>query len=184
MKKTDIKNEMITKRLDYSVIQRAAWDKAIHDAVIDRVDSQKIIALYAAFNHEVDTYGIMETLFWSKGHRIVLPRIENKAMNFYEIKSFNDLKKSSYGILEPRGTSVIDPKTIDVMIVPMVAFNRQCYRVGYGGGYYDRYTKDTEFLKIGVAYAFQETEEQFQESHDIPVDVVITDKEVIYDNTK
>lgn len=183
MNKKQIKNIMIEKRQSYSVIQRSPWDKIIHDSIIPMLEPHKTIAIYASFNGEVDTYGIIETLLWSK-HRIVLPRIENKTMNFYEIDNFHDLRKSSYGILEPVSETIVPAEMIDIMVVPLVAFNRKCYRVGYGGGYYDRYTVHTHFPKIGLAYSFQETSVPFQEDHDIALDVIVTEKEVIYDSEK
>lgn len=182
MDKRTLAQGALEKRKQYDVLTRAPWDKAIHDAVLDRLEGHHVIALYAAFNHEVDTYGIMETLFWDAKYTLCLPKVEDHDMHFYKISNFNQLEPSKMGILEPITEERIDPHLIDVMIIPMLAFNQKGYRVGYGGGYYDRYLANTNPLKMGIAYSFQETHVDFQEMHDIPCDVIITDQHVINPN--
>lgn len=179
MDKRKIAHKKMSKRATYTVEQRILWDQKIHDDVIDRIGNHKVIALYAAFNHEVDTYGIIETLLWRDDITIVLPRVKGQSMDFYSIQNLTDLKPGVMGILEPTAEQPIEASAIDCIIVPMAAFNREGYRIGYGGGYYDRYLKNQSFIKIGVAYDFQETPEVFQEAHDIPCDVIITNQEVI-----
>ncbi len=178
--KRDIADAIIAQRKKYDVETRLPWDKAIHDQVIERTSGHKVIALYAAFNHEVDTYAIMETLWWDPTLTLVLPKISNKAMTFHPVTGFQDLTPGQLGILEPTTAVTIDAKDIDMMLIPMVAFNRNGYRIGYGAGYYDRYLKDTDFIKIGLAYDFQETTVSFEEMHDISCDAIITNREVIH----
>ncbi len=83
-----------------------------------------------------------------------------------------------YGIREPdpRYAKKIAREDIDLILVPCLAFNPERYRLGYGGGYYDRYLKDCHALKIGIAYSLQECREDFREEHDIPLDLIITEK--------
>ena len=65
------------------------------------------------------------------------------------------------------------------MVVPLVAFNRKKYRVGYGKGFYDKYLKDFQGTTIGLAFSFQEVDEDFEDEYDIPLDYIITEKEII-----
>lgn len=178
MRRKEIRDTMLEKRMAYTVSMRAPMDKVIHDAIIERVTEHQTIALYASFRNEVDTYGIMETLFWDETKTLVLPRVEGNVMHFYAIKSFSDLQMNAMGILEPIGDTVIDPNTIDVVLVPLLAFNQKGYRLGYGGGYYDRYLQHQTFLKIGLAYDFQYNEEFEVFEHDVACDAIITNSEV------
>lgn len=98
-------------------------------------------------------------------------------MNFYLINSLDELKKSSFGILEPSNQSkIINKENIDLLIVPMVAFDSNHNRLGYGGGYYDRYLKNYAGKVIGLAFSFQQTEALPVESFDIPIKTIIDEK--------
>ena len=179
MDKKQIANKKLKQRTSYSVMERLPWDQAIHDAVIDSVSPGTIIGVYAAYKSEVDTYGIMESLFFDESITIVVPRIlEDRQMEFIKINSFSDLKKNKMGILEPVGHEVLEPSLI---LVPLLAFNERGYRVGYGGGYYDRYLEAHKAYSIGLAYEFQKTSLQFQEDHDVACDVIITNEGVYYE---
>ncbi|MBK2404004.1 5-formyltetrahydrofolate cyclo-ligase [Erysipelothrix sp. strain 2 (EsS2-7-Brazil)] len=182
MDKKTIAQGVLEKRKQYDVLMRAPWDSVIHNAVMDRLEGHQTIALYAAFNHEVDTYGMMETLFWDDRYTICLPKIKGESMDFYTITGFEQLQPGVMGILEPTTNHKISADEIDVVIVPMVAFNRQGYRIGYGGGYYDRFLKGINAIKIGVAYSFQETDIPFQQDHDIRCDVIITENAIMNPN--
>lgn len=182
MDKKKIAQGVLEKRKQYDVLMRAPWDKAIHNAVIDRLEGHQTIALYAAFNHEVDTYGIMETLFWDKHYTICLPKIKGDTMEFYVITGFDQLQPGVMGILEPTGNQKISADEIDVVIIPILVFNQNGYRIGYGGGYYDRFLAKVSPVKIGIAYSFQETDVLFQEDHDIPCDVIITENAIFNPN--
>ena len=84
-------------------------------------------------------------------------------------------KKSHYGILEPVNAKIIDKNEIDMIIVPMVAFDAQRHRMGHGKGYYDRYLKDYQGMKIGVAFECQKFPQLDVYPHDIPMDLIISE---------
>lgn len=88
------------------------------------------------------------------------------------------LEKGTLGILEPSGTKEIDKSNIDVMLVPMVAF-QYLYRVGYGKGYYDRYLKDFQGLKIGIAFDMQEVDDYVPNPFDQKMDLIVTETRII-----
>lgn len=102
-------------------------------------------------------------------------------MKFIEWVPGEPMKAGAYGIMEPSGGGMIVP---NVILVPLVAFDRRGYRLGYGAGYYDAtiaHLKHTNpsLLTIGVGYSFQEVERLPNEAHDERLSLVVTDKEVI-----
>ena len=86
--------------------------------------------------------------------------------------------KNKYGIDEPIDKQEINKEFLDLMIVPLVGYDANCYRLVYGGGYYDRYLKDFNAPTIGLAYTFQYIEHYQSEDFDIPLDDIITDKKI------
>ena len=116
----------------------------------------------------------------SKKFKISLPVIKNNYGMDFQLFSFKDvLKTNLYGIPEPIKKKHVNP---DVLFVPLVAFDRYGFRLGYGGGFYDRYIQKLQnrksFLSIGFAYSFQEINKIPKESFDKPLDLVITEKKV------
>ena len=120
----------------------------------------KRIALYRSVNGEVPVDGLAE-FFMSQGKKCCFPRIENDTMVFCDCDSLKDdeFDQSSFGIKEPASSKpVVDPKSIDVVVLPAVAYNEEGTRLGMGGGYYDRYFgslgSDRPYL-LGICYEFQ-----------------------------
>ena len=111
---------------------------------------------YVSFRNEVDTHCIIEQAL-ADGKKVAVPRVEGSDMHFYSIASLAELRKSSYGILEPgEGARRAVPENGDLMLVPAAAFDTCGYRIGYGGGYYDKYLDGYPDLHtIGLAYDFQ-----------------------------
>ena len=95
-------------------------------------------------------------------------------MDFYEIRDFSELQKGAYGILEPTGDRLLLPQKDDLMLVPGAAFDRNGYRIGYGGGYYDRYLRRHPDMKtIALAYDFQIISRVPAEEFDVPAGEVL-----------
>ena len=117
----------------------------------------KNVGGYYPCNHEIDDLDILYFLRNKKAN-ISLPIIrENKQMDFFEWTNKDPLKINKYGILEPISIMKIYP---DIIFVPLVAYDTDLNRLGYGGGFYDRYfekiIKIKKILKIGLAYSYQE----------------------------
>lgn len=167
---------MLSKRLALPQPYKQQMDEKIANTVKFLYDDKQTIAIYCAFNQEVDTYGLMEHWFWDKSKRIVCPKIINQKMVFIEIKSFDDLEKGTLQILTPIGETIVPKESIDLVLVPLLAFDDHFHRVGYGKGYYDRYLKDYTGLKIGLAYQFQRTESVHSDQYDIALDGIITEE--------
>ena len=111
---------------------------------------------YLAFRNEVDLKPIFE-FCKEKGIKIALPRITgNGIMEAAEYTESSILQKNKYGIYEPSDTCVIEKENIDVIIVPAVSFDEEGHRLGYGGGYYDRFLENSKAVKIGVMLRFSD----------------------------
>lgn len=137
----------------------------------------KRIGFYASKENEVETILSIEQALKEK--RISLPKIEKDKMNYYHIKSLSDLTVGTFDVFEPTTPYLTKENEMDLIIVPVVAFNRKKYRLGYGKGFYDRYLKNFKGHTIGLAFSMCEVDEDFQEEHDICLDMIITEKEII-----
>jgi len=141
------------------------------------------IAIYSQMKNEVDLSKLCDV---STNKSFYLPVIgKNNSMVFKHYDSKDRLIKNKYGISEPTSKSVINAADIDLCLVPLLGFNRKGSRLGMGGGFYDRYFEKNKFQKnptilAGIAYDFQEDDTIQTESWDIPLDMIFTNKEVIY----
>ena len=138
---------------------------------------KKIIGAYYPFNYEIDILKILKRLE-QKNFTISLPKIKkNNQMNFYEWSSNEPLSINIFGIPEPLSNKKIYP---DILLVPLVAFDNRLNRLGYGGGFYDRYLsriKNTKkILTIGVGFSFQKIEKLPTNKYDMKLDYVITER--------
>lgn len=153
----------ICKRLyETEAFQKAAW-----------------IYVYIDYNHEVMTGEIMEKAH-SMGKKVAAPKVEGKDMCFFEISGTEDLEPGYFGIREPKtGLKPAGSEQV-LMIMPGVAFDIHRHRVGYGGGFYDRYLeKHPEIMKAALAFEFQIFEEVPWESTDILPDMIITENRIL-----
>jgi len=142
--------------------------------------TKKNIGGYYPVNFELDDLSILKELE-KKNFNISLPKIKkNYDMDFYRW-SFNEpLKINKYGIPEPVSKILIYP---DILLVPLVAFDKKLNRLGYGGGYYDRLieklTKRKKILKIGLAFSVQKINKVPINKYDKKLDYVLTNKYII-----
>jgi 5-formyltetrahydrofolate cyclo-ligase len=173
--KAAIRKEMIQKRQEQPLSLRLLMEEQIKENVLLAIGGATRIGIYCSTRGEVDTYGLMEHWFWDEHIQIYTPKVDGESMDFFRITSFKDLALGSYGILEPTTADKTDPEDLDVIIVPIVAFDKLKHRIGYGKGYYDRYLSMTSARKIGIAFSFQEIDEISVDSFDIDCDIVITE---------
>tara|TARA_Y100000816_G_scaffold171595_1_gene123219 strand:+ start:648 stop:1190 length:543 start_codon:yes stop_codon:yes gene_type:complete len=138
----------------------------------------KIVGSYFPVNFEADTFQIMK-MFKQKGFRISLPVISSKFdMNFYFWNLNDPLYVNKYGIPEPNSKLKVAP---GILLIPMVAFDNKLNRLGYGGGYYDRFLKKNEqknILKVGLAITCQQVKKIPANSFDKKMDYIITEKKI------
>ena len=137
------------------------------------------IFTYISFKDEADTRVLIEDLL-QKGYEVFCPRIEGKEMTFYKVSDLQDLEENDLGIPEPRKEAEAVPCNRDIFLVPGLLFDRYGQRLGYGGGYYDRYLSRYPAASFGICYHEQVTDDHFiNEPWDIPVNKIITDREII-----
>jgi len=142
--------------------------------------TKKIIGGYFPVNFEVDDLEILRK-FEKKNFTVSLPVIKkNYKMDFYKWKSSDPLKINKYGIPEPEARNLVYP---DILFVPLVAFDKNLNRLGYGGGYYDRLiarlSKKKKILKIGLAISAQKIDKVPNNEFDKKLDYIVTNKYII-----
>ena len=142
---------------------------------LPEVKDAVFIYCYISFRSEVDTMPLLHSL-WKSGKRVAVPRVDCKEMQFYEIFSMNDLEIGYYGIQEPKKDCNLAHKA-DLIVLPGLAFDKKGHRLGYGGGFYDRYLEEAkDEKKIALAFSEQLVEEVPIEERDVIVDKIITEK--------
>lgn len=181
--KADLRKLMIDKRLALSDDERAALCGYVCDKLVAiPLAHHSIVAGYKTIRGEVD---ILQALLacHDKKFQVCLPTVTppQRIMHFAEWRPKMPMRKGPLGILEPEGSKEAVPT---VVWVPLVAFDRAGRRLGYGGGYYDAtlaHLKKThrEILTVGVAFSFQEVPELPEDPHDMKLDFIVTDREVI-----
>ena len=137
----------------------------------------KIIGGYYSYNYEANVMPILEK-FEKKKNIISLPKIgRNLSMNYFVWSKNDPLIINKYGIPEPITNQIIYP---DILLVPLVAYDKNCNRIGYGGGFYDRFIKRIKKIKkvltIGIAFSFQEVKKIPIDKNDMKLDFIITEK--------
>jgi len=141
------------------------------------------IQFYISYDNEVHTHDMIKESM-SNRKKIVVPVTdkEKKKLILSELKNWNDLTHGAYNILEPRRERMIEVSldSIDLILVPGIGFDKHGYRIGHGGGYYDKLLESATAQSIGLAFHLQIIDKINVEEHDVPVHKIVTEKEVIY----
>ncbi|MDE2051679.1 MAG: 5-formyltetrahydrofolate cyclo-ligase [Gammaproteobacteria bacterium] len=169
---------------------RAARQVAHHADRLLKLRPGQRIGIYAATAQELDTSCLI-ALALRRGCLVYLPLIDPRprmrTMRFAQITTVpRSLRRNRFGIGEPEGPHLESARLLDVVFLPLVGFDRYGVRLGMGGGYYDRAfgfrrlrTSWHAPLLVGLGYAAQEVERIAPAAHDVPLDLVITEREVI-----
>ncbi|MBM7569665.1 5-formyltetrahydrofolate cyclo-ligase [Aquibacillus albus] len=159
--------EQVERNIGRHLVHSECWEKA------------KTIGVTISTNNEWDTRKLIEAA-WTQKKRVCVPKCfpKDKRMVFYELHTFEDLETVYHHLLEPKpnGDFIVTKNQIDLMIVPGIVFDYKGFRIGYGGGYYDRYLANYEGTTVSLAIQDQIVEELPTENHDIKVDYIITDQ--------
>jgi len=135
---------------------------------------------YFPSNYEIDDLKILKFLE-KKKFNILLPVIKkNNQMDFFKWSANDPLKINKFGIPEPVGRKIFIP---DILLIPLVSYDRKLNRLGYGGGFYDRYIEKIEkhkkIIKIGLAFSYQKTKKIPINKFDKKLDFIINEKEIL-----
>ena len=180
MNKSEIRKKIISKRkknyFRFLAINPDDFLKFLKQKKINK----KSIGGYYPYNYESNILDILKKLE-KKNYLISLPKIsKNNKMDFYQWSFKEPLSINTYGIPEPISKIKVDPK---ILLVPLVAYDSKLNRLGYGGGFYDRYIsrveKDKRILKIGLAFSFQKINKLPINKYDKKLDHIITEKNII-----
>ena len=140
----------------------------------DAYKESKTIYGYLPFNQEVDLTPLL-TQALADGKQVALPKCRGTEMRFILMSDLSRVRRSAIGAPEPLDDSPVASDPAALVIVPGVVFDRQGHRIGYGGGYYDRFlAAEPNHPTIALCYSFQLTDHLETESHDIPVDTVFS----------
>ncbi|KWW20354.1 hypothetical protein AS888_18470 [Peribacillus simplex] len=162
---TDGEHEEGSNRIAENLFSLEEWKKA------------KTIGITISIHPEVPTERIIEQA-WSEGKEVAVPKCET--LQFKKISSFKELESVYHGLLEPVAeTAKVTKSEMDVVIVPGLAFTKEGFRLGFGGGYYDRYLPGFKGTTMALAYEIQLVDELPIEMHDMAVDKLITPSKVL-----
>jgi len=182
-----LRTELLERRNSESLASRAAADARIkaHLESLPHYQAAQTIFCYLSVGSEVDTRAIINDLL-ANDKTVCLPRCKGSGiMHAHAITSLDDLHEGALGILAPSSESPrVDPSSLDLVIVPCIACDASGYRIGYGGGYYDRYLKklsleNSSAKTVVLCRASQMQSKLPIEAHDLPASIVITDSSAL-----
>jgi 5-formyltetrahydrofolate cyclo-ligase len=180
--KDQLRARMRRARAALSPARRLAAARRIEDLVmaLPAVAGARTVLLFSSFGSEVPTAGMAERLLVA-GHHLLLPLLEEGAMEAAEVRPGESLVDTTYGPKEPPRRVAVDPRSVDAVIAPGLAFDRLGHRLGYGGGHYDRYLERLrpEAVRIGVGFALQVVDALPAGEGDQRVDLVVTEEGVV-----
>ena len=177
---TDILRKQI-KELRNSLDKNAVikYSKIITDKILalKEIENLNTFMVYKSFKNEVSTESLINLLL-SLNKTVCYPVTKGENM-VAGLPLSNEFTISKLGVEEPKNYKAID--LIDCVIVPLIACDKNKNRIGFGKGYYDRFLKNRNTLKIGVCYDFQVVDEITPNEWDVPLDLIITEKQIIGD---
>ena len=175
---TDILRKQI-KELRNSLDKNAVikYSKIITDKILTlkEIENLNTFMIYKSFKNEVSTESLINLLL-SLNKTVCYPVTNGENIVIAKPLS-SEFIKGNFGVLEPKEYEILDK--VDVVFVPLIACDKNKNRIGFGKGYYDRFLKNRNTLKIGVCYDFQVVDEITPNEWDVPLDLIITEKQII-----
>ena len=180
--KKPIRSEYLAKRKQFSTTEINIWSQAIAQQFLTadflNLDTFHIFVSMSKFN-EVNTQYIIDEL-WRQGKDVIVPKMNDRELLNCRYESDTKMVENSWGILEPEVCESVPHSQIDVVFVPLLIADKKGNRIGYGGGYYDRFlpllNKDTKFVGINF---FEPVEDEIpNDDYDILLDYLITPNEI------
>lgn len=180
--KTALRERMRALRASIPGADRLAMAASVEARVfaVPEVDRARTVMLFYSFGSEIET-GPMAERVLDEGKRLLLPYLEAGAMEAAEVLARDELLPSGYGPREPARRVAVDPRMVDVVITPGLAFDRRGHRLGYGGGHYDRYLQRlaSHAVRVGIGFSTQLVDRIPDEPGDQRLDLVVTDREAV-----
>lgn len=187
MDKKTLRKEILKKRSELSKEEIIDYSNIISNKIyeMDVYKNAKRIMCFVSNGSEVETHPLLEQII-KDGKSVVVPITVSgtKELLVSDVYNLSELEIGFYNIEVPKKefTRIVDPNTIDLILVPGVAFAKDGYRVGYGGGYYDRFLSklSNPVPKIAIGFDLQIVDKVPTDKYDIPVDMVVTEKRIIH----
>jgi 5-formyltetrahydrofolate cyclo-ligase len=181
--KRAVRRRVLAVRDEMSGPDRAERSARIADRVmaLPEVERASTVMLFWSFGSEPDTAPLIDGLH-GRGVRVALPRIVDGDLEPRAFAPGDPVTVTSFGACEPADGDAVDPAALDVVVTPAVAFDRSGRRVGYGGGFYDRFFPKTgrDTPRIGMAFDVQLVDDDLPNGHfDLRVDAVVTESGVV-----
>lgn len=176
--KQEMRKLMLDRRQALPLIDVRQHSEQIIQRLLQQPEYEQahVVLAYVSKGNEVYTHTFLQNMFGDK--RVVVPKTVGDSLELYEIASLNDLAVGKFQILEPITSRRVEPEHIDLAIVPVVAFDPSCNRMGYGKGYYDRLLRKLHCPTIGIAFEEQKVHTVPTEPHDLKLHKIITEKDV------
>lgn len=179
--KKKLRKNILDQIKNMDIKEKNIYDQVIFQNVVNMREYQQatVIFIFVSTEHEINTKPIIEDAI-RKNKIVGVPKCVSKGiMEVYEIKSYDELDIGSYGIMEPRSNCrLINKDEINFAVIPCVTCDRNGYRLGYGGGYYDRYLEKSNFKKAVICYEKVIQESVPTDIYDIKCNYVVTNKDV------
>jgi 5-formyltetrahydrofolate cyclo-ligase len=174
---------MLAQRRAFPLQEQARASQQIQQSLASRPEFAvaRVLALYSPIHGEVDTTWLRQ-LAMATGKTVLLPVMTAEALLFRELRSNDDLVPGAFGIMEPTAACPVrQPAEADLLVVPGVAFDLAGRRLGYGKGCYDRalHRLENSGKLVAIAYDFQVLDEIVGESHDVQMDLIITEMRIV-----
>ena len=170
-------------RKKYTKVRAEVEDKEGKDKLIRKnlreleiYKKAKSVFVFISYRSEVETRGIIEDIL-ADGKKLLVPLVKGSEMIAVEVKGIDDLEPNKMGILEPKsGKEVTD---VDLTITPGLAFDKAGFRLGYGGGYYDKFFAKVDTIRMGIGYSDQYVESIVHEDYDKALEYLLTEEGLI-----
>ena len=172
--KSELRKQVLQEMKVIPQKQKDTMDRALTDRLLHHpfYREAKVIATYLSFPHEFQTQGLIDQAL-RDSKKVLIPKTYPKGRMEFVVYDSQQLGKTSFGLLEPQGDlEVVDASQIDLIHVPGLAFTTEGYRIGYGGGYYDRYLENFAGHTMSTIYPCQ-IQNFNSEDHDVPVQEVL-----------
>jgi 5-formyltetrahydrofolate cyclo-ligase len=179
--KARIRRAVLEQRDALPADVRTEWGERIAARFVElpEVRTAEALMVFSSFGSEVPTGPLVERLR-TRGVVVALPRIEGADLVAVPFVPGDPVRVTTFGAFEPVAPDVIDPSALDVVAVPGVAFDRQGRRIGYGGGYYDRFLRGLQTFTVAVAFGLQVVDGPLPAGNfDLPVQAIVTERETI-----
>lgn len=185
-KKIAVRQELLQKRRMLEPSLKADLDKRICNYIVSMATYRysDTVLFYYPLKGEIDVTAAINRA-WADKKTVLLPRCRKDAdgvMDFYVVKSRDDLEEGAFNVMEPKSTCPVYPKEkckdSSICIMPGLTFDSNGFRLGYGKGYYDRYLQGFKGIKIGLVYTDFIYPKVPHGYYDVKADIVITEKGV------